>query len=118
MSQTFFRVSPISWVDLPPASFDQFGERKVAEATIGSTNLAFSAMIKEVKRDGSHTYTASLNYNCVGENFASTAEAKRYVVEFLQAYINSIIQPANQYIQILIKAIKAAKAGCNEIGND
>ena len=118
MSQTFFRVSPISWVDLPPASFDQFGERKVAEATIGSTNLAFSAMIKEVKRDGSNTYIARLNHNLVGDDFASISEAKRYVSEFLQAYISSIIRPANPSRSTLTPAVRAIEAEYTEIEND
>ena len=118
MSQTFFRVSPIAWVDLPPASFDQYGERKVAEATIGSTNLAFSAMIKEVKRDGSNTYIARLNHNLVGDDFASTYEAKRYVSEFLQAYIASIIRPATPSTAMPSPSVKAIEAEYTEIEND
>lgn len=118
MSQTFFRVSPISWVDLPPASFDQYGERKVAEATIGSTKLAISAEIKEVKQEGSHTYIARLNYNLVGDNFASISEAKRYISEFLQAYLASIIQPANPSRSTLSPAGKAIEAEYTEIEND
>lgn len=118
MSQTFFRVSPISWVDLPPASFDQYGERKVAEATIGSTKLAISAEIKEVKRDGSHQYIARLNYNLVGDNFASTYESKRYVSEFLQAYIASIIRPATPSTAMPSPSVKAIEAEYTEIEND
>lgn len=94
MLQTFFKVSPIAWVDLPTTSFDRYGECPVSEATIGSTVLSVRAVVYEAKRDGMQTYIARVNSSQVRSDFASAQEAKAYVSDLLQAYIASIIVPA------------------------
>lgn len=87
-------VSPIAWVDLPPTSYDKYNERPASEATIGSTPLSIRAVIYEAKRDGMQTYIARVNSSQVRSDFASAQEAKAYVSDLLQAYIASIIVPA------------------------
>ena len=92
MLQTFFTVNPIAWVDLPPRPFDKYGERKVAEATIGSTLLSMRAVVCEVKERGETPYfVARINGMTTDVEFATLDEVKRYVYDLLQTYIASII---------------------------
>lgn len=95
MLQTFFKVKPIAWVDLPPLPFDKYSERRVAEATIGSTLLSVRAVVYEVERAAApYFFIARINGIAIGVEFATLDEVKRYVYDLLQAYIASIIVPA------------------------
>lgn len=109
MLQTFFKVSPIAWVDLPPLPFDKYSERRVAEATIGSTLLSVRAVVYEVERGETPCFfIARINGIAMGVEFATLDEAKRYVYDLLQAYIASLISPAD----------KADEADYTDITND
>ena len=109
MLQTFFSVKPIAWVDLPPLPFDKYSERRVAEATIGSTLLSVRAVVYEVERgETPYFFMARINGTAVGVEFATLDEVKRYVYDLLQAYIASIISPA----------VKADEADYTDITND
>lgn len=95
MLQTFFKVNPIAWVDLPPLPYDKYNERRVAEATIGSTLLSVRAVVYEVERgETPYFFIARINGIAIGVEFATLDEVKRYVYDLLQAYIASIISPA------------------------
>jgi len=91
MLQTFFKVKPIAWVDLPPMPFDKYSERRVAEAIIGSTLLSVRAVVYEVERGETPYFIARINGMTTGVEFATLDEVKRYVYDLLQAYIASII---------------------------
>jgi hypothetical protein len=109
MLQTFFKVNPIAWVDLPPLPFDKYSERRVAEATIGSTLLSVRAVVYEVERgEPPYFFMARINGIAVGVEFATLDEVKRYVYDLLQAYIASLISPA----------VKADEADYTDITND
>lgn len=109
MLQTFFTVNPIAWVDLPPLPFDKYSERRVAEATIGSTLLSVRAVVCEVERgEMPYFFIARINGIAMGVEFATLDEAKRYVYDLLQAYIASLISPA----------VKADEADYTDITND
>nr|DAR33039.1 MAG TPA: hypothetical protein [Caudoviricetes sp.] len=108
MLQTFFKVNPIAWVDLPPMPFDKYNERRVAEATIGSTLLSIRAVVYEVEREYATFFMARINGIAMGVEFATLDEAKRYVYDLLQAYIASLISPA----------VKADEADYTDITND
>lgn len=109
MLQTFFKVKPIAWVDLPPLPFDKYSERRVAEATIGSTLLSVRAVVYEVERGAApYFFIARINGIAIGVEFATLDEVKRYVYDLLQAYIASIISPA----------VKTDEADYTDITND
>lgn len=109
MLQTFFKVNPIAWVDLPPLPFDKYSERRVAEATIGSTLLSVRAVVCEVERgEMPYFFIARINGIAMGVEFATLDEAKRYIYDLLQAYIASLISPA----------VKADEADYTDITND
>lgn len=109
MLQTFFKVNPIAWVDLPPLPFDKYSERRVAEATIGSTLLSVRAVVCEVERgEMPYFFIARINGIAMGVEFATLDGAKRYVYDLLQAYIASLISPA----------VKADEADYTDITND
>lgn len=96
MQQAFFKVAPIAWVDLPASSYDRFGERLISEATIGSTSIAFSMRIYEVERkEDGKVFTASISSIPTREYFDTVDKAKAYAIEYLHAYIASIIRPAD-----------------------
>lgn len=108
MLQTFFKVSPIAWVDLPPLPLDKYSERRVAEATIGSTLLSIRAVVYEVERGETPYFVARINGMTTGVELATLDEVKRYVYDLLQAYIASLITPA----------VKADEADYTDITND
>lgn len=109
MLQTFFTVKPIAWVDLPHLPLDKYSERRVAEATIGSTLLSVRAVVYEVERgETPYFFMARINGIAVGVEFATLDEVKRYVYDLLQAYIASLISPA----------VKADEADYTDITND
>ena len=108
MLQTFFTVKPIAWVDLPHLPLDKYSERRVAEATIGSTLLSMRAVVYEVERGEAPYFMDRINGIAMGVEFATLDEVKRYVYDLLQAYIASLISPA----------VKADEADYTDITND
>lgn len=108
MLQTFFKVNPIAWVDLPHLPLDKYSERRVAEATIGSTLLSMRAVVYEVERGEAPYFMARINGIAMGVEFATLDEVKRYVYYLLKAYIASLISPA----------VKADEADYTGITND
>ena len=103
MLQTFFKVKPIAWLDLPPTCFDRYGERPVSEANIGHGTLSVRAVIKEVKRDNGVAFVARFD------------RAKSYVYDLYTSHIASIIIPVAPAIA---PADKADEADYTDITND
>ena len=115
MSQTFFRVSPISWVDLPTTCFDRYGERPVSEANIGRAPLSVRVVIREVKRENGVAFVVCFDGSTVLMDFATIEGAKSYVYDLYTSHIASIISPVAPAIA---PAVKADEADCTDITND
>ena len=115
MSQTFFKVNPISWVDLPTTCFDHYGERPVSEANIGTAKLSTPAVIYEKKRDDATTFIVKIDGSTVLMDFATIEGAKSYVYDLYTSHIASIISPVAPAIA---PAVKADEADYTDITND
>ncbi len=115
MLQTFFKVKPIAWLDLPPTCFDRYGERPVSEANIGHGTLSVRAVIKEVKRDNGVAFVARFDSSTILMDFATIEGAKSYVYDLYTSHIASIISPVAPAIA---PAVKADEADYTDITND
>lgn len=115
MLQTFFKVSPIAWVDLPPTCFDRYGERPVSEASIGRAPLSVRVVIREAKRDNGVAFVVRFESSTVLMDFATLEGAKSYVYDLYTSHINSIITPVAPAIA---PAVKADEADYTDITND
>lgn len=115
MLQTFFKVNPIAWVDLPPTCFDFYGERPISEANIGTAKLSTPAVIYEKKRDDITSFTVKIDGSTVLMDFATLEGAKSYVYDLYTSHIASIISPVAPAIA---PAVKADEADYTDITND
>ena len=113
MLQTFFKVKPIAWLDLPPTCFDRYGERPVSEANIGAAKLSTQAVIFEKKRDDVPAFIVKIDGSTILMDFATIEGAKGYVYDLYTSYIASIISPVAP-----APAVKADEADYTDITND
>lgn len=115
MLQTFFKVNPIAWVDLPPTCFDRYGERPVSEASIGTAKLSTPVVICEKKRDDVTAFNVKIDGSTILMDFATLEGAKSYVYDLYTSHIASIISPVAPAIS---PAVKADEADYTDITND
>ena len=94
MSNDFFEVRPIEWVDLPLANFDRWGERIVSEAVLSSPIISVPMKIYEGKTDGRTWFYVSINSTSVCSEFDTIEDAKMYVTKALHASISTLIRSA------------------------
>ena len=94
MSNDFFEVRPIEWVDLPLANFDRWGERIVSEAVLSSPIISVPMKIYEREQDGRTWFTVSINSSSVSGGFDTIEGAKTYATKALHASISALIRPA------------------------
>ena len=94
MSNDFFEVRPMSWVDLPFADYDRWGERIVSEAVVSTPILSIPMKIYERTKDGRTWFTISINSSTHSCQFDTMSLAKIYARQALQANIASLIRPA------------------------
>lgn len=113
MLQTFFKVNPIAWLDLPPTCFDRYGERPVCEANIGTAKLSTPVVICEKKRDDVTAFNVKIDGSTILMDFATLEGAKSYVYDLYTSHINSIISPVAP-----APAVKADEADYTDITND
>ena len=107
MSQTFFKVKPIEWLDLPTTCFDFYGERPISEANIGIAKLSTTAVVFEKKRDDVTSFSVKIDGSTVLMDFATIEGAKSYVYDLYTSHIASIISPVAPAIAPAVKAIEA-----------
>ena len=93
MSNDFFEVRPIEWVDLPFSLFDRWGERMVSEATVSSPLISIPLRIYERQKDGKFWFCASINSSTARGEIDTLEGAKIYAQQMLQANIASLIRP-------------------------
>ena len=115
MLQTFFKVNPIAWLDLPTTCFDRYGERPVSEANIGTAKLSTQVVIYEKKIDDVTEFIVKIDGSTVLMDFATLKGAKSYVYDLYTSHIASIISPVAPAIA---PAVKAIEAEYTEIEND
>lgn len=94
MARDFFKVRPLSWVDLSPTDFDKWGERVVSEAVLSSVHLSIGAKVREVQKDGKSAYSISICSSPIRGDFETLEDAKAYAKEILQANLAHFIRPA------------------------
>lgn len=94
MSNDFFKLRPIEWVDLPFSLSDRWGERKVSEAKVSSPLISIPLSIYERKKDGETWFCVSINIGSALGEFDTIKGAKIYAQQMLQANIASLIRPA------------------------
>ena len=95
MSNDFFEVRPILWVDLPLANFDRWGDRIVSEAVLSSPILSSISMkIYERKMDGRTWFYISINSTSMCGSFDTIEDAKMYVTQALHASLSALIRPS------------------------
>ena len=94
MSNDFFEVRPIEWVDLPFSLFDRWGERMVSEAALSSPFLSIPIKVYETKMDDRTCFTVSISSTSVRGSFDTIEDAKMYVTQALHASISALIRPA------------------------
>ena len=93
MSQEFFKVRPIEWVDLPLVGFDRWGERIASEAVLSSPIMPIPMKIYERELDGRTWFTVSINSTTICGSFDTIGLAKIYAEQMLQANIALLILP-------------------------
>ena len=94
MSNDFFEVRPIVWVDLPLVNFDRWGERIVSEAALSSPFLSIPMKIYERTKDGRTWFTISINSSAHSCEVNTMSLAKIYAKQALHANISTLIRPA------------------------
>lgn len=115
MSQTFFKVNPIAWLDLPTTCADRYGERPISEANIGTAKLSTQVVIYEKKIDDITEFFVKIDGSTILMDFATIEGAKSYVYDLYTSHIASIISPVAPAIA---PAVKAIEAEYTEIEND
>ena len=95
MSNDFFEVRPIEWVDLPCSLFDKWGERVVSEAKISTPLISIPMSIYEKRRDEKTWFGVYINIVSMPGEADTIEGAKIYAQQMLQANIASLIRPAD-----------------------